>query len=289
MSVVHLSDDSIHDGAGLPDPSSWGLDPLFSTPVKLIGCHLAAMTDASREGDVCWLNHSRPVRYVDMVGTVICIDPCRPLPGDTRVSFTLDDTTALTECVLWLNEMPATDHAVLPIRLGAVIHVLASLGRFRGQRNLRVQRWWPETDPLAEAMHWARAEQLWRECYCKPFQPPRHVSSTTNRLHAPRDVPVPEPSSTALLQQVLRVVRAAARAGGTGGLSAHDIARELWRGGERVAGSSPSAQHDHGSAAERSRARVLQVSDSLRILEDQSLVYAVDERGRTLYRPLSID
>ena len=121
----------------------------------------------------------------------------------------------------------------------------------------------------AEAMHWARAEQLWRECYCKPFQPPRHVSSTTNRLHAPRDVPVPESSSTALLQQVLRVVRAAARAGGTGGLSAHDIARELWRGGERVAGSSPSAQHDHGSAAGEVE-QVLQVSDSLRAEDEFS-------------------
>ena len=105
--VIDLSSSSDEDDGGAPafaptrpDSLLWGLDPLFSVPVRLIARHLAALPSATADGDVCWL-FDHPVRHVDVMGTVISVDPRNPLPDERRVSFTLDDGTGLVECVQW--------------------------------------------------------------------------------------------------------------------------------------------------------------------------------------------
>jgi hypothetical protein len=159
-----------------PEPRFWALDPLFSAHVKLLGSQLAALPAATEapEGDVVWLlNH--PIRYLDAVGVCVSVDPKHPVPGhDLRLSFTLDDGSGLIECVCWLREQPATAQRQLisQCRLGAVLHVLGRLGAYREQRQVTVDRCWVETDPLAEAMHWARARALWHECYSISFRVP---------------------------------------------------------------------------------------------------------------------
>jgi hypothetical protein len=164
-----------------PDSRYWGLDPLFSAHVKLLGTHLALLPNAAPAGDVVWLSN-HPIRFVDVMGIVISVDPKRPLVGtDRRVSFTLDDgsSSGLVDCVFWFHDLPEAQQrqAIGQVRLGALLHVLGKLGVFRQTRQVTVERCWAESDPMGECLHWVRARELWQTVYSRKFRIPENARS----------------------------------------------------------------------------------------------------------------
>lgn len=159
-----------------PARKHWALDPLFSTNVKMLAAMMHALPEATTAGDVLWLvNH--PVRHVDVLGTVISLDPRRPMPAiDRRVSVTLDDGSGLIECVLfWHDDRPPP--SLSQYHIGAVLRVHGRLGKFRGRRQVLIDRCWREDDPLAEVFHWLRARELWMNVYSASFFLPSHVTA----------------------------------------------------------------------------------------------------------------
>ena len=95
----------VAEAAIRPEAQYWTHDPLFSAPVVLCAQHLNALpaAEAAPNGDVCWLNN-HPIRYVDVAGLIIGVDPKKPHSLDRRVSITLDDGTGLIECVHFRRE-----------------------------------------------------------------------------------------------------------------------------------------------------------------------------------------
>ena len=171
------------------DVCHWGADRVTSAPVRLLAAHLLRLPE-SDTGDVLWLrNH--PVRLFDVMGVVVGLHPRAPSLANCgeRVTFTLDDSTGLVECVLWLHEWsgegagrekrprPQAEVAAEldALRLGALVHVHGTFRRFRDSRQLSVERLWREADPNAECVHWLRCRELWRKCYSVDFTIPQVV------------------------------------------------------------------------------------------------------------------
>ena len=98
--------------------------------------------------------------------------------------------------------LPAAQRQLISqCRLGATLHVQGRLGCYREQRQVTVELCWLETDPLAEAMHWARARALWHECYSISFRVPsqalRHQERDNSDVQGAAAV-APQPQHTAL-------------------------------------------------------------------------------------------
>ncbi|KAL1525883.1 hypothetical protein AB1Y20_020711 [Prymnesium parvum] len=176
-----------------PPPHLWGLSTLASADVKLLAAHLERLADASPNGDWLWLfNH--PIRTVDVMGLVISVHPPRlRTDGGTLSRFTLDDGTGLVECTSWLAAVP-------PPPLGALARVLGRPCRHAGRRELRAELIALQADPMAECLHWRRAEQLWTQVY-----------AAAPRLAAP---PPPPPLAAASPPDVSAAAAAAAAAAG---------------------------------------------------------------------------
>ena len=172
------------------DVCHWGADRVTSAPVRLLA-HLLRLPE-SGTGDVLWLrNH--PVRLFDVMGVVV--GPRAPSLANCgeRVTFTLDDSTGLVECVLWLHEWSGGEPAERPrpqaevaaeldaLRLGALVHVHGTFSRFRDSRQLSVERLWREADPNAECVHGLRCRELWRKCYSVDFRSRRRCANSRPR------------------------------------------------------------------------------------------------------------
>ena len=271
----------------LPAMKYWALDPLFCAHVKLLAAHLSVLraADQAPDGDVVWLSN-HPIRYVDIVGVCISVDPKHAVPGhDTRISFTLDDGSGLAECVCWLNDdgdrhsnwpsIAAKRQLVSQCRLGTVLHVLGKLSHFRGQRQVVVERCWPETDLLAEAMHWARCQALWRDCYSTMFRVDSYVSHHEQQQQ-PAQPPAaqqlePSKSSEQLelhQRELTKAVREIFAAAANCQFSASDVVSSL----------PASAKQPFATAGNLRQA----VDEALRALdEDQSEIFLCDtRRGR---------
>ena len=160
------------------------------SPLISLTCVKSILKIYDDTGDVLWLrNH--PVRLFDVMGVVVGLHPRAPSLANCgeRVTFTLDDSTGLVECVLWLHEWsgegagrekrprPQAEVAAEldALRLGALVHVHGTFRRFRDSRQLSVERLWREADPNAECVHWLRCRELWRKCYSVDFTIPQAV------------------------------------------------------------------------------------------------------------------
>ena len=236
------------------DVCHWGADRVTSAPVRLLAAHLLRLPE-SDTGDVLWLrNH--PVRLFDVMGVVVGLHPRAPSLANCgeRVTFTLDDSTGLVECVLWLHEWsgegagrekrprPQAEVAAEldALRLGALVHVHGTFRRFRDSRQLSVERLWREADPNAECVHWLRCRELWRKCYSVDFTIPqavRQLEAARDRQRldggAPAGAAPPPDAATAALADLLL---AAARAPG----APPDLTKSWWRGA--LGGARPDAR-----------------------------------------------
>ena len=275
-----------------PSTKYWPLDPLYSTPVVILAEHLSALPDAEDSPDVCWLiNH--PVRFVDVAGLIVSLDPKTPLVADSRVSFTLDDGTGFVHCVQWKdeNDDESWKRALAAYRHGRYMHVHGRLGRYRQTRQVVVQRAWIEEDPQVESLRWLRAAELWHEVYTRPFRIPGHVLEAeqheVERASAAGERQQPAPHSGArsstggaphvsvegLEQSILAVLQASSTGAG---LNANELVRAL----KQVPGSVLQAAPQ--------RAAVERVKEALRVLDDQAAIYMSGDAGREpRYRALS--
>lgn len=239
-----------------PRPRFWGLDGCAKADVRLLAAHLNALPDATKDGGWCFLNN-HPISRVELLGIVISVDP-KP----ERLLYTLDDGSGLIDCISWgVNSLvPA---------IGTLLHVLGSLSRFRGARQVRVERHWAETDPMAECYHWLRARQLWCEVYSQPFRIPDKAleqDRASGKRPRPGDGGGNEPASpvpvgAAILGQLLEATRSA-------------CAR-----GDAVAGVSEQQIFDAKWAARSDRPPRAMLQAGLAQLVEQSMLYVVEDRG----------
>ena len=205
---------------------------MTSAPVRLLAAHLLRLPE-SDTGDVLWLrNH--PVRLFDVMGVVVGLHPRAPSLANCgeRVTFTLDDSTGLVECVLWLHEWsgegsgrekrprPQAEVAAEldALRLGALVHVHGTFRRFRDSRQLSVERLWREADPNAECASTAALPRALAQVLLRRLHDPAGGAPARGRARpaaarhgAPAGAAPPPDAGTAALADLLLV---AARAGG---------------------------------------------------------------------------
>ena len=191
------------------------------------------------------------------------------------MSFTIDDGAGLIECVKWLgtDDVPVSEqrHVLAQYRLGAALHVLGRLGRFRQTRQVTVERCWPEMDPAAECLHWARARELWHACYRRPFRVPDEVRSEMGRARAAQHG---GPATSAVVNS-----RSSATAEFTGFVQ--DVFRHTQSDDGLTAAAIISNLPNSATRALTSSQLRAAVADALLALEEQSIVYAEDgPRGR---------
>jgi len=143
--------------------------------------HFCALNDASDDGDVCVLcGHA--VRFFDLMGIIISVDPRKPSTSDSCIKFTIDDSTALVDCVVWNKQDPYADHKFACLCLGNLLHVHGRVSRFRGKRQLTVDRFWLEDNSMAECLHWIEARELWHSVYSHPLRLPAQLASSSNKI-----------------------------------------------------------------------------------------------------------
>ena len=269
--------------AELPGELYWGLDPLFDAHVEVLAKQLAAFPDATPRGDVVWMgNH--PIRNISVCGLLIQLDPKNPLPGvdgvEKPISFQLDDTTGAIDCVRWWNGVPIERQRkeLLLLRLGATLRAHGRLRTFRERRQLTADDFWPELDPHAERLHWARARELWHACYARPFRVPCYAfdeatnatSSHADGVASPR-APGTCAASPDLCAAVLEVVARADEP-----IAASAVAARLPAPAKALA-SPAGASSAIGSSTQKVLAEA--VDDALRQLQEASAVYEVGQHG----------
>mgnify|MGYP002632065173 CR=1 FL=1 len=271
------------------EASYWGLDPLWSADVKILASHLATLADAAPAGDWCFLsNHA--IHKVDVMGIVISMDPVRlQANGKERLSFTLDDSTGLIDCVAWGGDAGASSVPLTAPPLGCLLRVLGSLSRFRDARQVRAERWWVEHDPLAECWHWLRAQQCWTQVYSRPFRVPANATplepassepafagctgnAGTSDATSPATVAAHATDRPGALRELLSAVTSAFESGPERGVDGVGEAR-IWQVG--------------GATLQRWYPMIADVRRGLDQLVEQSTLYVVDERGgrQRLFRP----
>jgi hypothetical protein len=139
----------------------FGLDPLFSTHVKLFLGDVLALTDyPDQPGVFAVLNH--PVQTVHVMGDVVLVDHRRYF-----TSYSIDDGTGSVECIRWYNKDP-----VPRIRLGQLVSVYGKLVDYRGARQIRVYQIFAEGNPNTEVLHMAAILRLKSTVYKTPFSMP---------------------------------------------------------------------------------------------------------------------
>jgi len=112
-------------------PTHFGLDPLFSTPVRVIGAHIAAMPG---QGDVAgvFLLYGRAVQAVEVCGHISAIDR-----REERVSLSLDDGSGVpVEVVVWRRLLSGDPRLVVAgLELGMVARAVGRLREFSRDGN----------------------------------------------------------------------------------------------------------------------------------------------------------
>ena len=281
--------------AELPTELYWGLDPLYDAHVEVLAKQLHAFPDATPNGDIVWMgNH--PIRFASICGLVVRLDPKNPLPGvdgvDRPISFQLDDTTGTIDCARWWYGVPVERQRLELrwLRLGATLRAQGRLRSFRGRRQLTADDCWPELDPHAERLHWARARELWHTCYARPFRVPGWAldeaisaagsnpvdgSMGASSPHTPRACA----ASPDLCAAVLEVVARADEPVTAASIAARLPAAAKARISPRPSGASPAIGTPAAPAASAHRVLREAVDDALRQLQEASAVYDVGRHG----------
>eukprot|EP00658_Telonema_sp_P-2_P020328 TRINITY_DN18040_c0_g1_i3.p1 TRINITY_DN18040_c0_g1~~TRINITY_DN18040_c0_g1_i3.p1 ORF type:complete len:267 (+),score=58.43 TRINITY_DN18040_c0_g1_i3:151-951(+) len=140
--------------------SKWGLDPMFSTDLKVLGKRLHDAEEFSAIPGSTKLN-GHPVISVEVLGVVVTIER-----KDKCVRFQIDDGSALVWCVRWFENGPLEWDDQM---LGQLVSVRGRVGVYEGSRQVTVSSAQLEADPNAEVLHWLDLIHLHRECYSKPF------------------------------------------------------------------------------------------------------------------------
>jgi len=158
-------------------PEHFGLDPLFWAHLKLFNSGIQGMTKIENCTQNC-LAGVRAVYGAHVVGVLVAV-----VAKPTLSRFTVDDGTALLECLLW--DCSQGDLRAFECMLGCIVRAYGRLefpsqARFEQCRRLVLARA-PELvrDPNEEVLHWLEAIDLW-PVYCTPMVLPaddEHVSA----------------------------------------------------------------------------------------------------------------
>ncbi|NXI67701.1 STN1 protein, partial [Anseranas semipalmata] len=171
----------------------WGLDPVFSAFARLYIKDIKEMRESKQVPGIFFYN-GRPVRQVDVVGTVV-----QTKERDAFYSYGVDDSTGVINCVCWKNPMvaerslsgcPSTASSLkvleqmkklqemvsqkTKLEIGDVVRVRGYIRTYRQQREIQSSCFYKVDDPVCDVQISRMLELpcLYREVYDKPFQSP---------------------------------------------------------------------------------------------------------------------
>jgi hypothetical protein len=138
--------------------SSWGLDPLFSTNVRLFVQQVHALQEIPGAPEV-YLLGTHPVMRVSVLGVVVLADR-----RSNRTSYKIDDGSGLLTCTQWHSSAdgPAA------FALGDTVTYQGRLSTFRGQRELTIASSSRVDSVTAELLWWLDVCRLTRDVYSRP-------------------------------------------------------------------------------------------------------------------------
>jgi len=197
--VQRSNERAIQQTRATSDPGVWGLDPLYWTYLVLLNVHVTrgllprgtTWDEVNRERSRLQCNHMLPlsgriVGHCQLVGALV-----RKQANSIFRTFTIDDGTALVDCVEWKNDDEAEGRGFDPIDppLGASIRCFGRLDwpgtRFQTSFKQSVRRL-VLTRPVVlirnaneELRHWLRAMELWEGIYAEPLVLPQGTVSST--------------------------------------------------------------------------------------------------------------
>lgn len=180
------------------EASIWGEDPLFWSYLILLNIHVAkgllpngnSWEEVTRRRERMKCNHALPngrvVGYANLVGTLV-----RKQVSSQITTFTIDDGTALIDCVEWGNEDEKVSKGLDPRlspELGNTIRCFGKLEwpslKFQSNSRSPVRRL-VLSRPVCivsnvneELNHWLTASQYWQTCYARPFKLSNHKETS---------------------------------------------------------------------------------------------------------------
>ncbi|KAA0176461.1 hypothetical protein FNF27_02157 [Cafeteria roenbergensis] len=151
------------------------MDPMFSTPVRVLGAHVLQMPEAGPSG--VFLLYGRPVQSVEVCGFLSALDE-----REDAVTMSLDDGSGVpVEVTVWRRGFDGSARLVVRgLELGDVVRASGRIRQVdRGglRRTLtadRVHGWGgPSGDRAARALtalsrHWQEVDELHRQWYARP-------------------------------------------------------------------------------------------------------------------------
>lgn len=105
------------------------------------------------------------------MGIVVGFETKSNPSGGHRLLFTLDDGSAVVNCIVWRDSSAARDRDLQELPLGSLLRAKGRMKTYRGQRQLTAWHIAAERDPLAEPLRWLELERLWRDVYSTDPRP----------------------------------------------------------------------------------------------------------------------
>lgn len=185
------------------DASLWGSDPLYWTHLMLLNVQVVGSLVPTGS---CWeevnserarlgCNHALPqtlrvVGHAHLMGVLV-----RKTLNSQCAIFTIDDGTALVDCVWWLSQSSSSSssswssdlerkqlESIHALELGTTIRCLGRLewpaSKFQSSQKSPVRRlvlnqpFVVVSSPLEEIRHWEVAMDLWNKVYSQPLATP---------------------------------------------------------------------------------------------------------------------
>ncbi|XP_064418939.1 CST complex subunit STN1 isoform X1 [Latimeria chalumnae] len=185
----------------------WGLDPLFSTAVKLFVKDILELKQ-SRQAPGFYFYKTHPVYSVDIMGIVV-----QKKEKEEFSFYGVDDGTGVITCLCWKVADPAESSLSGPVRsdpdesrypnlfkklkhlneldekatmleIGDVIRVRGDVEEFRGQREIKSSCYFKVDDPVwAVQISWMlELIHLYRNVYDQPFKLSEHLKERAHAL-----------------------------------------------------------------------------------------------------------
>ncbi|KAJ8653761.1 hypothetical protein O0I10_010560 [Lichtheimia ornata] len=154
------------------DSALLGLDPLFSTALKLFAKAILDLKPLPDQPDLYVLNQCHVIRYAEVCGVIVSVEQTY-----NTIIYTLDDATGTLQCCQWKNQ----GKIIKPLALGTTVCVRGRINDFRDARQINIQRL-DVIDQNRQLMHDIWAARLLETTYAEPPMIPQDIIDDTKEI-----------------------------------------------------------------------------------------------------------
>ncbi|KAI7887460.1 hypothetical protein K492DRAFT_232906, partial [Lichtheimia hyalospora FSU 10163] len=153
-------------------PALFGLDPLFSTTLKLFAKTVLDVKPLADHPDLYILNQCHVIRYAQVCGVLVSVEQTY-----NTIIYTVDDATATLQCCQWKNQ----GKIIKPLALGTTVCIRGRINDFRNARQINVQRI-DVIDHSHQLMHDIWAAHLLETTYATPPMIPQEIIDDSQEI-----------------------------------------------------------------------------------------------------------